>query len=128
MIAGSTSLEQAVARMTRVSGVRAAGLCSYDGINIVSRTAAGTQGEDELAAMSAQMGSVAAALLQATEGGGLRTAAFETANGRLVIADVDRGYLVAVADPSANMGLLWLVVEQAARQLREDLAPEPADA
>jgi predicted regulator of Ras-like GTPase activity (Roadblock/LC7/MglB family) len=115
------SMEKALMHVTRVSGVRMAAVCSYDGIAIASRAVAGTQGQDEIAAMSAEIGRGASLLLRAA-GDELRAAVFDAASGKLVIGDMGRGYVVAIADPTANLALLRLEVETAADALRADLA------
>lgn len=121
------SMETALLRVTRVSSVRVAAICSYDGIGIVSQAMAGTRGEDEIAAMSAEIGRAASLLLSVAADDALGVAVFGATNGMLVIGDMGRGYVVAIADPTANLGLLRLEVETAAKELRAGLARARAE-
>jgi predicted regulator of Ras-like GTPase activity (Roadblock/LC7/MglB family) len=119
-------MEGIVTRLTRIAGVRAAAFCSYDGINIVSHAVTGMLDEDELAAMSAEIGRTASQLLATTEDEHLKVGIFEAGSGKLVIGEAGRGYLVEVAHREANTGLLRLEVEQGAEELGRSFAG-PAD-
>jgi len=72
--------------------------------------------------MSAAIGRAASLLLGTAAGDGLKAAVFDATQGKLVIGDMGRGYVVAIADPGANLGLLRLEVETAAEELRASLA------
>jgi len=108
--------------VTRVSGVQAAAICDYDGILIEGYTATDLVEREHLCAWAAEMGRAAAKTTESWEGGALRVALFESSVGSLMLADVGKGYLVAVGDPTTNLGLLRLEIERAAAMLRRALS------
>jgi predicted regulator of Ras-like GTPase activity (Roadblock/LC7/MglB family) len=109
---------QAVDGVTRVAGVRAAMVSDYEGIPIEVRAAVGLVKQEHLCAWAAEIGRFAARTAEVWEGGPLATALFESSMGSLMLADVGKGYLVVVSDPTVNAGLLRLEVDRAAEVLR----------
>lgn len=114
-------IDEVLDQVTRVAGVRAAVFCSYDGINIASRSAVGAAEDEQVAAMAAEIGRTARKLLHSAGGEQLQMAMFGAANGNLVMADAARGLVVAITDQAANTGLLRMEVEKAAEVLSTEL-------
>jgi predicted regulator of Ras-like GTPase activity (Roadblock/LC7/MglB family) len=120
-------MDQVVARMTRLTGVKAAAICSHDGLSILAQVSAGMPEEERIAAMTAEIARSASALLASSGEDALQTAVFEAAAGKIVVADVGRGYLVAVTDQTSSTGLLRLEIDHAAAELRAAPADLQAD-
>lgn len=112
------TMRETLERLTRITGVKAAALTDYEGILIEEQAAIGLVSAEDLSARSAEVGRLVRRTADVWGGGQMQVAFLESSMGTLVLADVGRGYLLVVADPTVNAGMLRLGVEQAAEQLR----------
>ena len=109
---------QIIDGVTRVAGVRAAAICDYEGIPIEALSAVGLVNQEHLCAWAAEMGRLAARMAEAWQAGEAQVAMFESSMGSLMLADVGRGYLVVLSDPTGSSGMLRVEVERASEALR----------
>ena len=116
------SMLQVIDGVTRVAGVRAAAICDYDGIPIEGRSAVGLVNKEHLCAWAAEMGRLAARTAEAWQAGEAQVGMFESSMGSLMLADVGRGYLVVLSDPTGSSGMLRVEVERASGALRRLLS------
>jgi len=116
------TMQDVIDGLTRVAGVTAATITDYEGIVIEAQAAVGILDNERLSAWAAQMGSLAAHTAEAWDGGSLRVAAYESSMGSLMLADVGKGYLVVIGDPTVNVGMLRLEVDRAAEELKRLLS------
>ncbi|MBM3474039.1 MAG: hypothetical protein FJX75_12280 [Armatimonadetes bacterium] len=113
---------QIIDGVTRVAGVRAAALCDYEGIPIEARSPVGVVNQESLCAWAAEMGRLAARTVESWRAGEVRVGLFESSMGSLMLADVGRGYLVVLSDPTGSTGMLRVEVERASEALRRLLS------
>jgi len=109
---------QIIDGVTRVAGVRAAALCDYEGIPIESQSAVGLVNQERLCAWAAEMGRLATRTVEVWKAGQAQLGMFESSLGSLLLADVGRGYLVVLSDPTGSSGMLRVEVERASEALR----------
>ncbi len=108
-------LEASLQALRRRPGVSRALLVSPDGLLIAG--AAGDETEEMWAAIAAVLAKVGNQVTTAGEAGPLRAAVFYTAGCRLVMGSFPLGFVLAVADPQADLEEISAEVARAARRL-----------
>ena len=113
---------QIIDGVTRVAGVQAVAICDYEGIPIEGRVSIGLVNQEHLCAWAAEMGRLAARTAEAWQAGEAQVGMFESSMGSLMLADVGKGYLVVLSDPTGNSVMLRMEVERASGALRRLLS------
>ncbi len=128
----NVSIQRALETLTSASKVLAAVLAAEDGLPIAVRLRANQDGDVWAAAASA-MGRMGRKALARLGKGELSWGAFDTRKYRLLVRPVSLGYLLAICEPDANIGLIGVELDGAAEALDRALpgaapaaAPEAA--
>jgi predicted regulator of Ras-like GTPase activity (Roadblock/LC7/MglB family) len=112
------ALDEAVAALTRVQGVRGAMVVETEtGVPVTADLAAGVDGAP-LAALAASLFQRAARATSAGAVGVLKAVQLEAAGGHVVMAEAGPLVVVAIAHPDAQLGLVRLEAAHAAEGLR----------
>lgn len=107
----------AVERLTRVAGVQGAMVAdARDGVAVASDVMVHVDA-DMVAALTSQLFRRSARSARAAEFGELRSLQLEAGGGRVFVAGAGDLLVIAVADPSANVGLVRLEVFRVAEEL-----------
>jgi len=106
-------LEDALEALVTTRGVLGAVVATEDGFVLAARLA-GDQDGEALAATAAAIGRSAGAALARLGRGKLQMAMLEASRFRLLVRAALEGYLLVVAEPEANVGLMLSEMEAAA--------------
>ncbi len=110
------TFQQLIHRLAQEPGVVHAVLAAPDGLLIAGP-------DDELtelwAAVSAVLGNLGNKVVAGLDGGELQAAVFAAPHCQFVVKRVSVGYVLAVAQPTADVEGLWTRVEATAQQLEE---------
>jgi predicted regulator of Ras-like GTPase activity (Roadblock/LC7/MglB family) len=107
-------LEMILQGLRSQPGLRLALLVAPDGL-LIAGAAAGDEAEEMWGAVSAVLTNLGGQITKAEGAGDLETAVFYTDDCRLLVARAKLGFLLAVADPQANLEQLSAEVAQAGR-------------
>ncbi len=97
-------------------GVLAGVVAAEDGLPIAVRLRTDQDG-DVWSAAAAAMGRIGRKMLRRLDKGDLEVGVFDTNRYRLIVRAVRLGYLLAVCEPEANIGLITMELEAAAERL-----------
>ncbi len=114
-------LDDALEALTRTRGVLAAVLATEEGFLLAARLSSEQDGQALAGAAAAIARSSRAALLRLGRGE-LQVAMLEASKLTLLVCEVRRCYLLAVAEPQANVGLIAMEMNAAVEHLREGAA------
>lgn len=112
-------LQQALLRLNRSAPeISASALVSLDGLMLASALPPGTN-EDTVAAMSAAVLGLGERTTREFSVGALEQVYFKGAQGYIVLRSAgDDGVLVVVADESSKLGILFLLLNRTAEEIR----------
>jgi predicted regulator of Ras-like GTPase activity (Roadblock/LC7/MglB family) len=118
--------------LTSPSSVLGGVVATEDGLPLAARLPADLDGES-LAAAAAAAGKLAERALSDTGRGDLEVAVLEASRSKLLVCPLTVGYLLAIADPGADLVSLGLQIADAARGLEAAsaslvIAPEELEA
>jgi hypothetical protein len=108
--------------LSRVSGVQGAMLIDRDGMVIVADVPAGVN-DERVAAMAAAIAATTQESLEKIGRGPLTHMQMDADSGRIFLEDGGLGFLVVLAEPSVNIGLVRLEMRAASQKLRRRPAP-----
>jgi predicted regulator of Ras-like GTPase activity (Roadblock/LC7/MglB family) len=109
-------IDRALSGLTNTMGVLAGVVAAEDGLPIAVRVRTDQDG-DVWSAAAAAMGRIGRKVLRRLGKGELEVGVFDTDKYRLLVRAVRLGYLLAVCDPEANIGLVTMEMEAAAEAL-----------
>ncbi len=128
----NVSIQRALETLTSASKVLAAVLAAEDGLPIAVRLRS-NHDRDVWAAAASAMGRMGRKVLARLGKGELTWGAFDTRKYRLLVRPVSLGYLLAICEPDANMGMIGVELDGAADALDRAMpggvaaaAPDPA--
>lgn len=110
-------MKEALVELNKLRGVRGSLLVAPDGMVVTSALAEGLQ-EDVVGAMAASVATTALRCLERMGIGRLSQALLDATNGKLFLCDAGVGYLVTLADPDVNTGLIRVEMRAAAEKIR----------
>lgn len=113
---GKPDLDRALSGLTDAMGVLAGVVAAEDGLPIAVRLRTDQDG-DVWSAAAAAMGRIGRKMLRRLDKGDLEVGVFDTNRYRLIVRAVRLGYLLAVCEPEANIGLITMELEAAAERL-----------
>jgi hypothetical protein len=114
----SETVNAALARLTRVAGVQGALVVDAEaGVPVASELAADVP-ETALAALAASLFRRTAEAVQAGGFGAPRTLQLEAKAGHIVVAAAGALFVVVLAEPGAQLGLVRVQVRRAAEELK----------
>lgn len=108
--------DEALETLTETPGVRAAVVAAEDGLPIAMRLQSDQDGE-MWAAVASSMGRLAQRVLKRLARGSLEVGVFDTDRYRFLVCPLRVGFLLAVCEPQANVGLVTLEMQAAATAL-----------
>lgn len=115
----SDPVRAALHRLTRVTGVRGAAVVDAEaGVPVASELAVGVE-ETALAALAGSLYRRAVDATTASGVGRVRTLQLESAGGHLVVAGTGPLLIVALAEPSAQLGMVRMEAGRAAVELSQ---------
>ncbi len=114
-------LDESLEALTKAQGVLAGVLATEDGFLLAARVSAG-QDRDGLAAAAATMGRVANEMLGRLGRGALEVAALEASKAMFLVRRVSVGFLLVVAEPTADVGVVATEMGRAAALLERAAA------
>ena len=116
-----SGLDLALNGLTGTMGVLAGVVAAEDGLPIAVRLRSDQNGEVWAAAASA-MGRIGRKVLARLAKGELEVGVFDTDRYRLLVRPISLGYVLAVCEPEASIGLVATELEAAARALDQSLS------
>jgi len=114
-------LEAPLDSLTRVRGVLGALASTEDGFPLAARLG-GEHDREALAAAAATIARSSSAVLARLGRGELEVAILEASKLSLLVRRVSTGYLLVVAEPEANLGLIVAEMDRASRKLEHAAA------
>jgi len=115
-----SGLDLAMNGLTGTMGVLAGVVAAEDGLPIAVRLRSDQNGEVWAAAASA-MGRIGRKVLAKLSKGELQVGVFDTDRYRLIVRPISLGYLLAVCEPKASIGVVTMELEAAAKALDQSL-------
>jgi predicted regulator of Ras-like GTPase activity (Roadblock/LC7/MglB family) len=109
-------MEQVLEELNKTPGIVGSFVVDRDGIIVASDVSTGADAEQCSALVSALINSAEKTLAR-LGGGALTTAFFELGDWKVFLQATEVGHIVALAEPSANLGLLRLELRQAGQRL-----------
>jgi predicted regulator of Ras-like GTPase activity (Roadblock/LC7/MglB family) len=119
-------MDESLEMLTGTQGVLSAVLATEDGFPLATRVGSG-QDKEGMAAAAAAMGQLAGKTLEHLGKGELEVATFEASKFTFLVRRLTVGFLLSVAEPEANVGLIATEMNRAAAAL-EDAASALAEA
>jgi len=110
------SLRRILEELRTQPGVTTALLAASDGL-LIARAVEGDDADELWAAVSAVLGNLGGKLTAGLGGGELQSAAFTAVHCQFVVRRVSLGYLLAVAQPEADVEGICAGMETAAREV-----------
>lgn len=115
----SELVDRALTRITRAAGVQGAAVVDAEaGVSVASDLAPGVE-ETALAAMASSLFQRTGDASRSSGFGGARLVQLHGAHGHVVVAGAGPLLVVALMEPDAQLGLVRVEAERAAKELRE---------
>ena len=111
-------IEQILKNLGSTTNVQAAALVSDLGLPIVSALPFDAD-EEIIAAMSAAIHNVSVRSVVELQRGSLKQVLIEGDNGYIILKGAGSFVLTVLADPSANLGMIFMVINKIANQIKE---------
>ena len=115
-------LDESLEALSRTQGVLGAVLATEDGFLLAARVSPG-QDKEGLAAVAATMGRVAADALRRLGRGDLEVATLEASKLTFLVRRVSVGFLLVVAEPGEDVGVIASEMSRAVAPLERAAAP-----
>ncbi len=104
-------MQEILERINSIKGVRGSAIVGSDGIEILSLFRAPLQ-SDLISALIVSVQQLANKIVLSAECGSLAQTIVEATEGKIVIQTVDLGFLVVLADNQANLGMIRVEIQQ----------------